>query len=436
MAQLAISAINDVLLEEIDPKLTDVTLRPRFFLDKVVEDRSDIRKTLGGRSYYTEWVLKTQKAAGMGPRGAAGDLPTHVDPKYDKARMTLCRWYSTHEYDGPLESISDVNEVTDSIAGGVKDIRDNIAYQQEVSFIGNGNAALAYVSGGANDGTYTTYTCSENEWWPGTRRLTPGLRIDSYDGYVGYGTGTIGLDSKTVYDIPSTTTFRVVEASETSIDADCIYFEDGSGTQVDSYPGGITQLIDGPNSHGAAWETTGGQSNASIENIDGTSLTYWQSYVSSAASARYLDDELLQDVADAIIVKVGEARYAQTDPVLLSNRAIQSRLRKDKSAENTWMNKTEMIAGIQVVKVQVNERELPWVVDEACGVNVLHWIDTNQLLFKALPMRLVDPRGYVQVIGTNGLGTDAYRMQYKRYSQLGIKARDTSASIRDLKTSG
>ena len=51
-------------------------------------------------------------------------------------------------------------------------------------------------------------------------------------------------------------------------------------------------------------------------------------------------------------------------------------------------------------------------------------------------MERMDPEGFVRVVGANGLGTDAYRMQYKQYSQMGTRRRDTHATIRDLKVTG
>lgn len=422
-AYVDISAVNDVLLEDILPTVVNETNSPKMFLDKVLPDATKI-EGIGSDTYITRIKIKTAKASGGGPRGANQTLPPHTNASWDETQVYLCRWYSTAEYDGPVGHISDVHKVVDGITDAVADVKDMLKYEQQASFAGNGNDALAEIASNSSN----TYTCTDDEFWPGTRRLRVGMAVDSFDDVAGYGTGGIGMDNDVITSIPSKTTF-VTTTYTTAADADYVFFADGSGTQVDNSPTGIAQIIDGPYS-GTNWETSGpGQDNTTFQGIVGSTDTWWQSYVDYNPTTRYLDEELLEDCADGIKLKCGDQDILDKgDYMLYSAPEVVSRWRKDQSRDHQWVNKKEILAGVKIVKTMVNGEEIPWVEDLMCGSLVVYMINAKDLVYKSLPMEMMDEAGFVRLENY-----DKYRMQFKQYSQLGARRRDTHGKIRQLK---
>ena len=428
-AFINIDAINEILLEEILPTVSDETNSPKMLLNKVIADATDIR-SVGGDSYKTRIKIKLSKASGGGPRGENQDLPPHTNAKWDETDITLCRWYATGQYDGPTKNIKDTNEVVDAITDAVVDVKDMLQYQQQASFAGNGNEALA----GIVDNSSTTYTLIDNEFWPGARRLRTSMLIDSFDGPDGFGSDTIGLNSEALATIPTKTTITLASTTG-SQNGDFIYFEDGSGSKVDNSPGGIGQIVDGPYT-GTTWEETAttagpGQSNKSLQSIDGSSVTSWQSYVSYNATTRFLDEELLEGTADGIKLKSGDQDIIDKgDYMLYSSPEVFSRWRIDQSRDHQWVNKTEVIAGVKVVKTMVNGETMPWVEDLMCGSLILYMLNAKDLVFKSLPMEMMDAEGFRRLENK-----DQYRIQFKQYSQFGARRRNTHGKIRQLKVS-
>ncbi|MFA4972108.1 MAG: hypothetical protein WC683_05810 [bacterium] len=435
-----ITAVNEVTKEEIWPNVVDESTIPKFFLGMINEDSSDIyagrasgtpkqTQSVGGDSYYTRIKIKTQKAGGMGPRGHGQALPTARLAAWTETQINLARLYTRAEYDGPVNKLANPVQVVDAVQDAANDLRDNIQYMRNAMYTGNSNDAIGLHDSTAGSADTTTLHMQLDEWWPGTGRLRQGLYIDSYNGVTGYGTGTQGINSAYISAITSATVCTS-SATIASDRGDYIMFEDGNGSLIDSAVQGIGALVDGPqSSDGTTWNTGGGQANTTCQGIDGTSLAYWQSTVhDNGGTDRYLDGDLIEDMGQAIVRKCGgENLFEKGGYILFSCPELRTRFRKDESRDVSWVNKTRVVAGVKVVDQLVNGVEVPWVTDIMCGAQCLYFLHIPDFVVKGLPMETMDNPPWQRV-----QGYDYYRMEVKKYDQLGIRRRDTHGVIRNL----
>lgn len=428
MATVNEAAIRTVLRDAILPQMQDVTIVPTYFIDKVKPSFTNV-DDIGGARYRTYVKMKSGKSTGGGPRGAGQDLPVAVNPEFFHHYADLCRWYATGEYDGPIRNLKSVHTFINNITDIVTDIKWHIKYQQEASYLGDETDVIAQISSAHT--TSATVTCTDSNLWPGTRRLIPNSFVDSYNGTTGYGTNTIGMDAggyvqatdDDIVTIDTRTTFTCSQSVATSEASDYIMWPDGSGSLVDAHPMGLAAIVDGKDSQG---------SYAVLEDLQGGSASanpQWRSYVSDAnGTKRYLDDELLEDVALGIDNNASDRKVEDgSSHMILSNPEIFLRYRKDSSRDHQWVNKTKIVAGVKVIDVMVNGTILEWVTDKMVGGYCLFILCTKDLMFKAVPLEVMDPAGWLRL--TN---KDTMRIQVKQYSQMMAKRRDGHAIVRDL----
>lgn len=365
---------------------------------------SNIKRTskrIDSSGKYARLTLDTGWTTGIGAKAENATLPTAGYAKPVNSDVYMKYNYARIEISGPVMSAArnNIGAIQNSFTVETQSATTAMRNDINRQLFGDGYGALALVASGSNDNTYTTYTVDSSKY------IKKGMYIDSYSAKSG---GAIGQSNIVVYDVPSTTTFRVAEGSETVIDNDYIF---RSGAR-DNEMMGLLGIVDGDQTYrdslqGITRSTTGN--------------SYWDSSLKSTGSSgspTALTQALMQDTITAAEQEDGEIDFIVTTFALRDTYAAL--LTPDKRFVNT----TSLKGGFK----SVDFNDVPLVCDKDAIANQMFFVDSSTLaLYVSKDTAWMDDDGSVL---SRVSGKDAFEATLRSYQNLGTDRPGKNAVLR------
>lgn len=357
-------------------------------------------KRIDASGKFARLTLNYQWEEGIGARAESADLPSNVDAGYVNSDVYMKYNYGRVKVTGPVMAASRDNRgaiarsLSSQMQSGMVSLRNDMNRQ----LFGDGYGALCQVSTGANDATYSTYTVDT------TKYIKKGMKIDSYSAKSG---GTIGLNSSTVYDVPSSTTFRIEAGSENVIDSDYIFREDARGNEMM----GLLGIID---------EDDYRSTLQGIDRSAGSGSSWWEASIQASGATA---DLKLSDMQDAwtkgeqndgitkFIVTTFSLRDAYAD-LLISDRR--------------YVNTLDLKGGFKGLAFN----DVPIVADKDAIANTMFYVDPSTLsMFMSKDVSWMDDDGHILSRVAN---KDAFEAVLRTYQNMGVDNCAKNVALRDV----
>ena len=357
-------------------------------------------KRIDASGKFARLVLNYQWEEGIGARAESADLPGNVDAGYVNSDVYMKYNYGRIKITGPVSSASRdakgaaAKALSTQMASLTTSFRNDINRQ----FFGDGYGALGQVSTGSNDATYTTYTIDS------TKYLKAGMKIDSYSAKSG---GTIGLNSVTVYDVPSSTTFRIAEGSETVIDSDYIFREDARDNEIM----GLLGIIDDEDYRSTL---------QGIDRSSGAGKNWWRAKVQDSGGLADLKLSDLQDAWTKAEQEDGATKF------IISTFTLRDAYADLLVADRRYVNTLELKGGFKGLAFN----DVPIVPDKDAIGNTMFFIDPSTLnLFVSKDANWIDDDGHILSRVSN---KDVFEASLRIYENLGTDNPSKNVVLRNV----
>lgn len=345
-------------------------------------------KKIDASGKYARLTLNKEWSAGYGSRAENADLPDEVDASYVNSDVYMKYEYGRIKVTGPVMAASKDNKgaITRALSSEMSSITLAIKNNMNREVFGDGYGALAQVTTGANDATYSTFTVDT------TKYIKKGMKIDSYSAKSG---GAIGLDGATVYDVPSSTTFRVEEGSETVIDSDYIFIKDARGVEMM----GLLGIID---------EDTYRSTLQGVNRSTGQGNNWWRGSVQASG----VDADLkLSDMQDAW------TKGEQNDGItkfIITTFSLRDAYADLLIPDRRYVNTMELKGGYKGVSFN----DVPVVADKDAIAKTMFFVDPSTLtFFVSKEVSWMDDDGHIL---SRVLNKDAFEATLRAYQNLGV----------------
>lgn len=357
-------------------------------------------KRIDASGKFARLVLNYQWEEGIGARGENVDLPDNVDAGYVNSDVYMKYIYGRIKITGPVSSASRDNKGAIARALSTQMASVSVSMRNEINrqLFGDGYGALCQVSTGSNDGTYTTYTVDNSKY------LKAGMKIDSYSAKSG---GTQGLDSATIYDVPSSTTFRVAAGSETVIDSNYIFRENARNNEMM----GLLGIIDDKDYRSTL---------QGINRADGEGNNWWRAGVQDSGSLADLKLSDLQDAWTKAEQEDGQTKF------IVSTFSLRDAYADLLIADRRYVNTLDLKGGFKGLAFN----DVPIVADKDAIANTMFYVDPSSLgLFVSKDVSWMDDDGSVLSRVAN---RDAFEAVLRVYQNLGVDNNKKNVVLRNV----
>lgn len=346
-------------------------------------------KRIDASGKYARLTLNYQWEEGIGARGENVDLPANVDAGYANSDVYMKYVYGRIKVTGPVMAASKDNRgaIARSLSTQMASVTVSMRNDINRQMFSDGYGALALVSGRAGTGgTHTTYTVDS------TKYIKKGMKLDSYTAKSG---GSIGANSITVHDVPSTTTFRVAEASYSVGATDYIFREDA----IDKEMMGLLGIIDAN-----TYRTT----LQSIDRDTGDGNDWWRAGVQASG----VDADLkLSDLQDAW------TKAEQNDGItkfIVTTFSLRDAYADLLVSDRRYVNTMDLKGGFKGLAFN----DVPIVADKDAITKTMFFVDPSTLsLFMSKDVSWMDDDGHILNRVAN---RDAFEAVLRIYQNLGV----------------
>lgn len=357
-------------------------------------------KRIDASGKFARLVLNYQWEEGIGARGENVDLPSNVDAGYVNSDVYMKYNYARIKITGAVMAASRDNKGAIARALSTQMASVSVSFRNDMNrqLFGDGYGALCQVTTGDNNATYTTYTVDS------TKYLKKGMKIDSYSAKSG---GAIGLDSATIYDVPSTTTFRVEAGSETVIDSDYIFREDARNQEMM----GLLGIVDDEDYRSTL---------QGINRSTGQGNNWWRAGVQDSGA---LADLKLSDLQDAWTKAEQEDGLTK---FIVTTFALRDAYADLLISDRRYVNTLELKGGFKGLAFN----DVPIVADKDAIANTMFLLDPSTLaMFISKDVNWMDDDGHVLNRVAN---RDAFEAVLRNYQNLGVDNNSKNVVLRNV----
>ena len=360
-------------------------------------------KRIDASGKYARLVLNFQWEEGIGARAESADLPGNVDAGYVNSDVYMKYNYGRIKITGPVSSAS--RDAKGAASKALSTQMDSLttSFRNDINrqFFGDGYGALCRVTDGSEatvgEVLRTTYVVDS------TKYLKAGMKIDSYSAK---SDGSIGLDSATIYDVPSSTTFRIV-GSETVIDNDYIFREDSRDNEIM----GLLGIIDDKDYRGTL---------QGIDRSDGAGRNWWRAKVQDSGGLADLKLSDLQNAWTKAEQEDGATKF------IISTFTLRDAYADLLVADRRYVNTLELKGGFKGLAFN----DVPIVPDKDAIGNTMFFIDPSTLnLFVSKDANWIDDDGHILSRVSN---KDVFEASLRIYENLGTDNPSKNVVLRNV----